>query len=109
MMLSGTAGVAKPIRKRGRGCPPKHDEAMTGAERQALYAKARQHDMAEVGYALKQTLTTKAAHTAFMNSYRGTTSGLRLRRGLARILVLKEDRDLLASFDALLASGDENR
>ena len=34
-------------------------------------------------------LDTKAARTAFMHSYRDTTSGLRLRRGLARILVLE--------------------
>lgn len=101
--------MAKPIRKRRRGRPPKHGETMTGAERQALYAKARQRDMAEVGYALKQALDTKTARSAFVRSYRGTTSGLRLRRGLARILVLKDDRDLLASFDALLASDDESR
>jgi hypothetical protein len=82
---------------------------MTGAERQALYATARQRDMAEVGYALKQALDTKTARTAFIHSYTGTTSGLRLRRGLARILVLKDDRDLLASFDTLLASDDGNR
>jgi hypothetical protein len=36
--------------KRGRGRPPKGDDAKTGAERQALYAKARQRDMAEVAY-----------------------------------------------------------
>ena len=101
--------MAKPIRKRGRGRPPKHGETMTGAERQALYAKVRQRDMAEVGYALKQALDTKAARTAFMHSYKATTSGLRLRRGLARILVLKDDRDLLAALDALLASDDENK
>jgi hypothetical protein len=101
--------MAKPIRQRGRGRPPKHGEAMTGAERQALYAKARQRDMAEVGYALQQALDTKTARTAFVRSYRGTTSGLRLQRGLARILVLKDDRDLLALFDALLMSDDGNR
>ena len=82
---------------------------MTGAERQALYAKARQRDMAEVGYALQQALDTKAARTAFMHSYRDTTSGLRLRRGLARILVLKDGHDLLASFDALLVSDHGKR
>jgi beta-glucosidase-like glycosyl hydrolase len=101
--------MAKPVRKQSRGRPPKHGEAMTGAERQALYAKARQRDMAEVGYALQQVLEIKTARTAFVRSYRGTPSGLRLQRGLARILVLKEDRDLLASFDALLASDDEDR
>jgi hypothetical protein len=47
--------------KRGRGRPPKGDDAKTGAERQALYAKARQRDMAEVAYALKDILArTKA-------------------------------------------------
>jgi hypothetical protein len=72
MTLSGAGGMAKPIRKQDRGRPPKHGEAMTGAEHQALYAKARQRDM-------------------------------------ARILVLKDDYDLLASFDALLMSDDGNR
>lgn len=67
--------MAKPIRKQGRGRPPKHGEAMTGAERQALYAKARQRDMAEVGYALQQALDTKMACSAFVRSYRGTPSG----------------------------------
>jgi hypothetical protein len=28
-----------------RGRPPKHGEAMTGAERQHLYARSRQRDM----------------------------------------------------------------
>jgi hypothetical protein len=67
--------------KRGRGRPPKHGEAMTAAERQALYAKARGRDMAEVAYALKDALArTKANQKAFSDSYRGTTSGDRLRR-----------------------------
>lgn len=65
--------------------------------------------MAEVGYALKQALDTKTARTAFVRKDKGTTSGLRLQRGLAQILVLKDDRDLLASFDALLMSDDGNR
>ena len=101
--------MVKSIRKQGRGRPPKHGEAMTGAERQALYAKARQRDMAEIGYALQQALDTKTVRSAFLHSYRGTTSGLRLRRGLARILALKDDHDLLASFDALLVPGGENQ
>ena len=33
--------MAKPIRKQGRGRPPKHGEAMTGAERQLLVAGFR--------------------------------------------------------------------
>jgi len=38
------------ISKRRRGRPPKYGEAMTGAERQHLYARSRQRDMAEVAY-----------------------------------------------------------
>jgi hypothetical protein len=38
------------IEKRGRGRPPKHGEAMSGADRQSLYAKARARDMAEVDH-----------------------------------------------------------
>jgi hypothetical protein len=56
--------------KRGRGRPPKYEAAMTGAERQSLYAKARQRDMAEVAYALKDALRTKADRKAF-DIYRG--------------------------------------
>src|SRR4051812_47643476 len=71
------------ISKRGRGRPRKHGEAMTGRERQSLYAKARQRDMARVAYALKDILTrTKANQKAFSDSYQGTTSGQRLRRGM---------------------------
>ena len=70
--------------KRGRGRPSKGDEAKTGAERQALYAKARGRAMAEVAYALKDVLLrTKGTQKAFISAYRGTTSGMRLRRGLA--------------------------
>ena len=38
--------------KRGRGRPPKdaRSGAMTAADRQAIYAKARARDMAEVAY-----------------------------------------------------------
>jgi hypothetical protein len=70
------------ISKRGRGRPPKHGEAMTGAERQLLYAKARSRDMAEVAYALKDVLArTKANQKAFSDIYQGTQSGDRLRLG----------------------------
>jgi FPC/CPF motif-containing protein YcgG len=58
---------------------------------------------------VQQALETKTARSAFVRSYRGTTSGLQLRRGLVRILVLKDDRDLLASFEAFLASDDEKK
>jgi hypothetical protein len=93
------------ISKRGRGRPPKHGEAMTGAERQSLYAKAQQRGMAEVAYALKDVLArTKANQKAFSDSYRGTTSGDRLRRGLARLLA--DDAEALAFFDELISSGD---
>jgi hypothetical protein len=39
-----------------------------------------------------------------MNIYKGTQSGQRLRRGLARILT--DDPDTLAFFDGLIMSGD---
>jgi hypothetical protein len=92
-------------KKRGRGRPPKHGGAMTGADRQALYAKARARDMAEVAYALKDLLLrTKANQKAFSDSYRGTTSGDRLRRGLARLLA--DDPQALAFFDDLISSYD---
>jgi hypothetical protein len=93
------------ISKRGRGRPAKHGEAMTGAERQLLYAKAQQRDMAEVAYALKDVLTrTKANQKAFCEIYRGTTSGDRLRRGLARLLA--DDPEAMAFFDVLISSDD---
>jgi hypothetical protein len=93
--------------KRGRGRPPKHGEAMTGAERQHLYARSHQRDMAEVAYALKDVLLrTKANQKAFSDIYRGTTSGNRLRRGLARLLA--DDPDALAFFDDLISSVTEN-
>jgi len=92
--------------KRGRGRPPKYEAAMTGAERQSLYAKARQRDMAEVAYALKDALRTKADRKAF-DIYRGSISGQRLRRGLARLL--SDDPITLAFFDSLILSYDRNK
>src|SRR5690242_12559654 len=92
--------------KRGRGRPPKHGEAMSGRDRQALYAKARVRDMAEVAYALKDVLArTKANQKAFSDSYQGTTSGQRLRRGLARLLA--HDPEAMAFFDALISLVNE--
>jgi hypothetical protein len=62
------------VTKRGRG-RPKSTDAKTGAERQAPYAKARQRDMAEVAYALKDALAhTRANQKTFSDIYRGTTS-----------------------------------
>lgn len=75
---------------------------MSGAERQELYAKARGRDMAEVAYALKERLDSKTGRTTFTNTYRGTPSGRRLRRGLARLLY--DDPATLAFFDALILS-----
>jgi len=92
--------------KRGGGRPPKYEAAMTGAERQSLYAKARQRDMAEVAYALKDALRTKADRKAF-DIYRGSISGQRLRRGLARLL--SDDPITLAFFDSLILSYDRNK
>jgi hypothetical protein len=89
--------------KRARGRPPKHGEAMSGADRQSLYAKARQRDMAEVAYALQQALRHTAAREEFIASYRD--SGQRLRRGLARLL--PDDAATLAFFDSLILSDDE--
>jgi ATPase subunit of ABC transporter with duplicated ATPase domains len=78
---------------------------MTGAERQALYAKARQRAMAEVAYALKDLLARFGANRfAFADSYQGTASGERLRQGLARLLA--DDPDALAFFDDLISSDD---
>jgi hypothetical protein len=53
--------------------PPKHSEAMTGAERQLLSAKARQRDMAEVAYALKHVLSGKANRNALIAADCGAT------------------------------------
>jgi hypothetical protein len=41
--------------------------------------------MAEVAFALQEALRSAEARTAFVTAYRGTVSGERLRRGLARI------------------------
>jgi hypothetical protein len=93
------------ISKRGRGRPAKHGEAMTGAERQHLYTRSRQRDMAEIAYALKGVLVrTKANQKAFSDIYQGTQSGDRLRRGLARLLA--DDPDATAFFDELILSVD---
>ena len=65
--------------------------------------RSRQRDMAEVGYALKDLLQRiKANQKAFSDIYRGTASGDRLRRGLARLLV--NDPAAMAFFDALISS-----
>jgi hypothetical protein len=91
--------------KRRRGRPSKGDDAKTGAERQSLYTKRRGRDMAEVAYALKDLLLrTKANQKAFTDSYRGTMSGDRLRRGLARLLA--DDPEALAFFEGLISSDD---
>jgi hypothetical protein len=66
----------------------------------------RARDMAEVAYALKDTLArTKANQKAFSDIYQSTTSGERLRRGLARLLA--DDAEALAFFDALISSDDD--
>jgi len=93
--------------KRGRGRPPKDAAgAMTAADRQALYAKARGRDMAEAAYALKDALQEcPEARATFITANRGTVSGQRLRRGLARLLA--DDADTLAFFDGLLSSDDD--
>ena len=64
--------------------------------------------MAETAYALKDILLrTKANQKAFSDIYRSTTSGERLRRGLARLLA--DDPEAMAFFDDLISSGDDNR
>ena len=60
--------------------------------------------MAEVAYALKDAPAAKGTQKAFIAAYRGTTSGDRLRRGLARLLA--DDPEALAFFDALISSDD---
>jgi hypothetical protein len=92
--------------RRARGRPPKHGEAMSGASRQSLYAKARQRDMAEVAFALKTVLArSRAERKAFIEVYKGTISGERFRRGLGRMLI--DEPDTLAFFDGLFSSDDE--
>jgi hypothetical protein len=59
---------------------------------------------AEVAHALKLALRTDTERTAFVNIYKGTQSGQRLRRGLACILT--DDPGTLAFFDGLIMSGD---
>jgi hypothetical protein len=91
--------------KRRPGRPPKHGLPMPGADRQRLYARARQRDMGEVAFALRTALAAAQARAAFIKTYKGTVSGQRLRRGLARILT--DDLDTMAFFDSLIPSCDE--
>ena len=91
--------------KRGRGRPPKYGDAMPAADRQRLYAKARQRDMALVAFALQQALRSAEARTVFITEYRGTVSGLRLLRGLARI---SDDPAAMVFFENLISSDDKN-
>ena len=85
--------------------PGRENRELPGAERQHLYARSRQRDMAEVAYALKDVLArTKANQKAFTDNYRGTRSGDRLRRGLARLLA--DDPEALAFFNELILSDD---
>ena len=77
---------------------------MPAADRQRLYARARQRDMAEVAFALQEALRSAEARTAFVTAYRGTVSGERLRRGLARI---SDDPAPMAFFNGLISSDDE--
>jgi hypothetical protein len=90
--------------KRGRGRPPKYGEPMPAADRQRLYARARQRDMAEVAFALQGALRFEDARTAFVTAYRGTVSGERLQRGLTRI---SDDSTAIAFFAKLISSYDE--
>jgi hypothetical protein len=60
--------------------------------------------MAEVAYALKDALAAKGTQKAFINAYRDTPSGARLRRGLARLLA--DDPEATAFFDALISLDD---
>jgi hypothetical protein len=79
---------------------------MPGADRQALYAAARQRDMGEVAFALKTALArSRTERKAFVETYKGTQSGVRLRRGLARMLA--DDPETLAFFNGLISSDDE--
>ena len=94
--------------KRGRGRPAKGGEPIPGADRQRVYAAARQRDMAEVAFALKTALArSETERVAFIETYRGAVSGQRLRRGLARILAADDPDNLMAFFDGLISSGDD--
>lgn len=91
--------------KRGRGRPRKPD-AVPGADRQRLYAAARTRDMGEVAFALRTALArSRTERKAFIETYDGTPSGERLRRGLARMLA--DDPETMAFFDGLLSSPDK--
>jgi hypothetical protein len=91
--------------KRSRGRPPKPEGPVPAADRQALYAKQRARDMAEAAYSLKAAvLECDQARAAFVTANRGTMSGQRLRRGLARLLT--DDPDTMAFFDGLISSDD---
>ena len=92
-------------RRRCAGDGPKHGEAMPAADRQRLYASARHCDMAEVAHALRQALRSEAERAMFIEIYRGTLSGQRLRRSLA--CLLHDDPATLAFFDDLILSYDE--
>jgi hypothetical protein len=62
--------------------------------------------MAEVAFALKTALArSKAERKAFIEVYRGTPSGERLRSGLGRMLA--DEPDTLAFFDGLISSDDD--
>jgi hypothetical protein len=54
--------------------------------------------------ACNRVARTKASQEAFSDSYQGTTSGERLRRGLARLLA--DDPDALAFFEVLIVVGN---
>ena len=60
--------------------------------------------MGEVAFALKTALRSKAERKAFVETYKGTPSGKRLRRGLARMLA--DDPGTLAFFDSLISLDD---
>jgi hypothetical protein len=77
---------------------------MPAADRQRLYARARQRDTALIAFALKNALLVEEARVAFITEYQGTQSGQRLRRGLARMLT--DDPGLMAFFDGLILSDD---
>ena len=57
------------------------------------------------GMADQDQRNTHAERAAFIETYSGTVSGQRLRRGLARTLT--DDPAAMAFFDNLISSGDE--